>query len=101
MRGRYPFQAMAKPAGSNCNLHYSYCYYLDKSLGRMSGDLLEEYIHQYIESQPGPAITFHWQRREPTLAGLDFFENAVKIQKRKSYQGWSVEKKDFRPMASC
>jgi uncharacterized protein len=81
------FHIMAKPAGSACNLNCKYCYYLEKSelykdkQGRMSPDLLEKFTRQYIESQEVPVVTFTWQGGEPSLMGLDFFREAVKLQK--------------------
>lgn len=46
----------------------------------MSTDTLEEYVRQYIDSQPGPEISFTWQGGEPTLMGLDFFREVVDLQ---------------------
>ena len=38
---------------------------------RMADDLLETYIRQLLESQPGPEVSVAWQGGEPTLMGLD------------------------------
>lgn len=91
-----PFVVMAKPVGSLCNLECSYCYYLEtgrfaqsQSQSRMSDSLLERYIHQYIESSPGPVVQFTWHGGEPTLAGLNFYRLAVELQKRHLPEGWS------------
>ena len=46
----------------------------------MSENLLEEYISQYINSQPYPEVSFAWQGGEPTLMGLEFFRKAVDFQ---------------------
>ncbi len=48
----------------------------------MSDAVLEEYIRQYIRSQPAPEINFAWQGGEPTLLGVDFFRKAVALQKK-------------------
>ncbi len=48
----------------------------------MSNDLLEEYIRQYIHSQPGDEIHFAWQGGEPTLAGVGFYRKVVELQKK-------------------
>ncbi|MDR3542063.1 MAG: radical SAM protein, partial [Desulfosporosinus sp.] len=87
---------MAKPVGSLCNLECSYCYYLEtgrfsqsKHQSCMSDGLLERYIHQYIESSPGPVVQFTWHGGEPTLAGLNFYRLAIKLQKRYLPEGWS------------
>ena len=89
------FVVMAKPVGSVCNLHCSYCYYLDAGARngqfhqqRMTDQLLENYIRQYIEASPGPTVQFTWHGGEPALAGLDFYKKAVALQKKYLPQGW-------------
>jgi uncharacterized protein len=86
---RTRFHAMAKPIGPTCNLDCTYCYYLSKegllSTGnnwRMSDEVLEEYIRQYIEGQNCEEIVFSWQGGEPTLLGLDFFKRVVELEKK-------------------
>lgn len=82
------FGSMVKPVGSACNLDCSYCYYLDKESiygGRepkMSDELLERYIRQYIEGNRVDTVTFTWHGGEPMLAGLDFYRRAVALQKK-------------------
>ncbi len=82
------FHVMMKPRGAICNLDCKYCYFLAKedlypgSSFRMSDDLLEEYIRQYIEAQQVPEVTFAWQGGEPTLMGLEFFQKAIELQKK-------------------
>ncbi len=82
---------MVKPVGSLCNLDCSYCYYLDKASlythhqPKMSPELLEVYIKQYIEANEVPEITFCWHGGEPLMAGIDFYRRAMAIQNR--YRG--------------
>jgi uncharacterized protein len=83
------FQVLAKPAGADCNLGCSYCYYLknkksgeERKLSIMNVRILERYIIQHIEASREPVITFSWHGGEPTLAGIGFFRNVVNIQKR-------------------
>jgi uncharacterized protein len=83
------FHVMAKPAGSLCNLDCDYCYYLhkqellpDAAAGRISSDLLEEFIRQYICSQDVDAVFFSWHGGEPTLLGLDFYQEVVRLQQK-------------------
>ncbi|MCL2337680.1 MAG: anaerobic sulfatase maturase [Firmicutes bacterium] len=90
-----PFAVMAKPVGSRCNLQCSYCYYhkvsdAEKNMGRlrMTEELLEIFIRQYLEASPGPEVSFVWHGGEPTLAGLDFYRLAVNIQDRYLPDGW-------------
>lgn len=84
---RIPFSLMAKPIGPICNLDCAYCYYLEKEKMyprnenfRMSDEVLETFVRQYIESQPSNEVTFVWQGGEPTLLGLEFFHKAVALQ---------------------
>ena len=82
------FDVMLKPRGPICNLDCEYCYYLEKeslypnSDNRMTDDVLEDFIQQYIQSNARSSITFAWQGGEPTLMGLDFFQKAVDLQKK-------------------
>jgi uncharacterized protein len=83
------FHLLTKPVGPICNLDCKYCFYLEKeklypgeNQWRMSDVVLEEYIRQYIHSQPVPEINFAWQGGEPTLLGVDFFRKAVALQKQ-------------------
>lgn len=80
---------MAKPIGPICNLDCTYCYYLEKEKlfpkgenFRMSPEVLESYIRQYIETQETPEITFAWQGGEPTLLGVDYFRKVVELEKK-------------------
>ncbi len=93
-----PFHIMAKPHGPICNLDCTYCYYLEKKNlyaangrgYRMSDSVLENYIRQYIESQPAGHVSFAWQGGEPTLLGVPFFEHVVELQ-RKYANGKTVD----------
>jgi uncharacterized protein len=79
---------MTKPTGPLCNLDCTYCYYLEKeklfppgSSFRMPPDVLETYIRDYIAAQPTLEVQFAWQGGEPTILGLDFFQEVVRLQK--------------------
>lgn len=86
-----PFHVMTKPVGPICNLDCKYCFYLEKEKlypgtknWAMSPEVLESYVRQYIAAQPnqiGP-IHFAWQGGEPTLLGVEFFEQVVALQKK-------------------
>jgi uncharacterized protein len=93
-----PFHAMAKPVSSTCNLDCTYCYYLSKEslaggpkTGRMSDDMLELFVQQYINAEPGPEVVFSWQGGEPTLLGLDFFRKAVALEKKYARPGQKIQ----------
>jgi len=91
------FQAMAKPSGPLCNLDCTYCFYLEKEKlypgtknWEMPPAVLENYVRQYIESQPQEIVTFAWQGGEPTLLGIPWFENVLALQQKYS-QGKRIE----------
>ena len=92
------FHAMAKPAGSACNLDCTYCYYLGKATlpggpggGRMSDAVLELYIRQYIEGVTGDEVVFSWQGGEPSLLGLDFFRKVIALEQKYAKPGQKIE----------
>jgi uncharacterized protein len=83
------FHLLSKPVGQVCNLDCKYCFYLEKEKlypderqWRMSDAVLEEYVRQYIHSQPASDIHFAWQGGEPTLLGVEFFRTAVALQQK-------------------
>ncbi|WP_063669312.1 anaerobic sulfatase maturase [Aliivibrio fischeri] len=86
------FHMMAKPTSFHCNLKCDYCFYLEKDgvvnktasepSENMSNGMLKRYVRDYIRSHQGQEVDFSWQGGEPTLAGLDFYRNAVKYQQQ-------------------
>jgi len=77
---------LIKPAGPDCNMACTYCFYLEKkklypnsTVHRMSEETLEVMIQQ-VMSQTGQQVSFDWQGGEPTLMGLSFFQKAVELQ---------------------
>ena len=86
---RRAYHAMVKPIGPICNLDCTYCYYLHKQdlLGstskfRISDEILEPHIRQYIEGQDRSEVVFSWQGGEPTLLGLEFFRKVVELEQK-------------------
>ncbi len=78
-----PYVLMVKTAGSLCNMHCDYCYYIDKQQKRfMDIEVLEQMTRDYFASYPGPVYSFVWHGGEPTLLGLDFYKQAVALQKK-------------------
>jgi uncharacterized protein len=91
---------MTKPTGSTCNIDCQYCYYLSKEelLGDKDGckpvmkdDMLEDYIRTYIEQQNHSEIVFHWQGGEPTLLGVNYFRDVVRLQKKYAPKNVTIE----------
>ncbi|MBK8946848.1 MAG: anaerobic sulfatase-maturation protein [Ignavibacteriae bacterium] len=91
MKNSYAFNIITKPTGPICNLDCTYCFYLEKEKlyphnknWKMNDSVLEEYIKQYISTQVVQDVTFVWQGGEPTILGIDFFENAIHLQNKYS-----------------
>ena len=89
---------MIKPGGSTCNLDCTYCFYLSKETlpggpgaGKMSDEVLEQFIQQYIAGVTGGEVVFSWQGGEPTLRGLDFFRKVVAFEKKYAKPGQRIE----------
>ena len=91
------FHVMAKPTGSACNLDCDYCFFLQKerlypgSSFRMTDEVMESYIRQYLEAQKVPEVTITWQGGEPTMMGLDFFRRSVELARKYAPSGMRVE----------
>ncbi|MHB9037567.1 MAG: anaerobic sulfatase maturase [Armatimonadota bacterium] len=92
------FHVMVKPIGPVCNLNCTYCFYLGKKdlLGhdgqqRMSDEVLESFIRQFIEGQDHPTLSVTWQGGEPTLLGLNFFRKVVALEKKYCPPGKQIE----------
>lgn len=87
-----PINLLIKPASGNCNLRCTYCFYTDvmdkretKDYGMMSIETLELVVKKAMEAAEGNC-TIAFQGGEPTLIGLDFYKELIKIQdKYKKY----------------
>lgn len=88
-----PFQLIVKPCGPVCNLDCDYCYYLDKlamfedkrlniNKYKMSDEILEKLIKDFIQSQPQKQVDFVWHGGEPTLLGINYFQNIINLQQK-------------------
>lgn len=96
--GSRRFHVMIKPGSSTCNLDCRYCFYLSKralpngpGTGRMSDEVLEQFIRQYIEGVTGDEVVFSWQGGEPTLLGLDFFRKVLSLENKYARSGQKIE----------
>lgn len=88
---------LIKPASGNCNLSCRYCFYCDEtgmraqpSYGMMSYETLESVTKAALE-YASSRVTFCFQGGEPMLRGLDFFREAVALQKRHNIRGVAID----------
>lgn len=80
-----PVSIMIKPASGLCNMKCDYCFYCDEmhkrtqdSYGIMTRETLKNVIRKSVLGAEG-FCTIAFQGGEPTLAGIDFFEEAVHL----------------------
>lgn len=86
-----PVNILIKPASSACNMACSYCFYRDVAANRtdefqgmLSLETMELVIDEGLKYADG-SCTFMFQGGEPTLAGLEFYQQVVRLvaQKKK------------------
>jgi len=83
------------PVGLSCNLRCDYCYNAvvrgpSRKLNLMSLDLLAKLYHDFL-AVAAHRVVIIWHGGEPTLAGLEFFEQAVNLQSVLCESGITVE----------
>jgi len=92
------FHILAKPTGAICNLNCSYCFFLAKqrlypgSHFRMTDEVLESYLYQYLVAQRIPHATIAWQGGEPTLMGLDFYRRSLACEQKYARFGMTIQR---------
>lgn len=91
-----PLSIMIKPVSSACNMRCSYCFYTDVAhnrtcadMGRMSDATLDNIVRRALAYAEGQ-VSFAFQGGEPTLAGYEFFEKLVSLEKKYNKKGVSV-----------
>ncbi len=91
-----PLSLMIKPVSSACPLRCRYCFYADEaenrsqySYGTMTAETLEKLVRRAMTYADG-SVSFAFQGGEPTLAGLAFFRDVVRLQKEYNTRGLVV-----------
>ena len=90
-----PFSLLVKPASADCNLRCEYCFYIDHlesgtASPRMSDEILEAMIKNYMSTNQNGQYAFGWQGGEPTLIGLEFFKKVIEFQLKYAPPGSSI-----------
>lgn len=87
---------LIKPASGLCNMRCAYCFYCDEmekreegTRGMMSVDTMKNLIKKAMR-QAGAEICFAFQGGEPTLRGLDFFKEVIRLEERFNRRGIRV-----------
>lgn len=88
---------LIKPASSLCNMRCRYCFYADvsnsrmvKNHGIMRLDTLEILVKKALSETTGRCV-FGFQGGEPTLAGLEFFQTLIELEKRYNTNAIRIE----------
>ncbi|MGX7149974.1 radical SAM/SPASM domain-containing protein [Enterococcus ureasiticus] len=93
---------LIKPISSICNLRCKYCFYANisslrevRSFGKMTKEVTEKMISNiYLDLDDGDEVTFAFQGGEPTMAGLNYFQNftnLVQAQDKKVKVHYSIQ----------
>lgn len=91
-----PINILIKPASSACNLACRYCFYRDVAQNRaqaFEGMLSLERMRDVIAAGMAYAehvCSFAFQGGEPTLAGLDFYREVVRLQHAHARPGVAI-----------
>lgn len=83
-----PIHVMIKPASGLCNMRCGYCFYADEMKNRsrtdygiMSPETLENVVRRVLDFAEG-SCTIAFQGGEPTLAGLGFYRELLRLEKK-------------------
>jgi len=77
-----------QPVGIRCNLACKYCYHGKREISTktvISEEVLQQIYRQSAEIAEN--VTFLWHGGEPLLAGIDFFERALDLQRSVRFIG--------------
>jgi len=84
---------LIKPVSADCNMACGYCYYRhvgglypDVPRHRMPLEVFDAVCEQYLALGPRE-IKIGWQGGEPTLMGLDFFREVVRVESKHARTG--------------
>lgn len=88
---------LIKPASALCNLDCAYCFYLDRETDpyaglparKMTSATVERLVRGFLDYSY-PNSTFAFQGGEPTLCGLEFFEQLTEFQVKYGRDGQNV-----------
>lgn len=87
---------LIKPASSSCNLKCDYCFYHDEAsirqtpnYGMMSIDTLKAIVSKALKTAKHQC-TFGFQGGEPTLTGLDYFKEFIRLVKKNNTRGIKI-----------
>lgn len=82
---------LLKPVSADCNMRCAYCFYMDEaahreipSYGKMTQETVRTVVQKALKS--ADSCVFGFQGGEPTLAGLDFYENFTDIVREMANQ---------------
>lgn len=92
-----PINILIKPASSACNMACTYCFYRDVAsqrehacLGLLSIERMEEVIRSGMEYAEY-ICSFAFQGGESTLAGLDFYQGVMELEKKYARPGVRIQ----------
>lgn len=92
-----PLSLMIKPVSSACTMRCRYCFYTDVAsnretfnLGKMSMETTEKLIRRAMAYADGH-VSFAFQGGEPTLAGIEYFREFIRLEKKYRKDGVLIQ----------
>ncbi len=92
-----PLSLMIKPVSSQCTMRCRYCFYADVAAnrnqadkGKMSLETLENLVRRAMAYAEG-YVSFVFQGGEPTLAGLEFYRELIRLEKKYGRSGLEIQ----------
>jgi len=83
-----PISLLIKPASGACQYRCEYCFYADvmnnravSNYGSMTFNTLEALVKRAMSYAEG-SVSFAFQGGEPTLVGLDFYKELMRLEKK-------------------
>lgn len=83
-----PISLLIKPASGACQYRCRYCFYADvmnsrnvSNYGNMTFETLEMLVKRAMSYAEG-SVSFAFQGGEPTLSGLDFYKELIRLEKK-------------------
>lgn len=83
-----PISLLIKPASGACQYRCKYCFYADvmnnravSNYGNMTIETLEILVKRAMNYAEG-SVSFAFQGGEPTLVGLDFYKELIRLEKK-------------------
>lgn len=91
-----PMNILIKPASGSCQMRCQYCFYADEMCNRETGSYgmmkpeVQEIMVKKVLRAADNSVTFAFQGGEPTLVGLEYYHNLIRLVEKYNRKGLQV-----------